>query len=206
MRCFVAVGVGAEITEALSAVCPALRSAAERCGVRISWSAPEGWHATLKFLGEIDEERLRSVRARLSGMTGLEAFTVEASGLITLPDGARVPNVIAVGLSDDGRFTRLASAVENVLAADGFERETRRFVPHLTLGRVRSPRGWRRFAPEIVALGHRSFGTGQVREMTLFQSYRGNGPARYEALETIALGSERGTSDDVPARAGESRE
>jgi len=206
MRCFVAVAVGADITERLSAVYSALRSAAERCGVRISWSAPEGWHATLKFLGEIDEDRLQSVRSRLSGLTGLEAFMVEASGLITLPAGARVPNVIAVGLSDDGRFTRLASAVEDVLAADGFERETRRFVPHLTLGRVRAPRGWRRFAPELVALARQSFGTGQVREMTLFRSHRGNGPARYEALETIALGSAGRTSDDVPSCAGESRE
>lgn len=200
MRCFVAVTVGASIAEEISAVCPFLRMAADRCGLRVSWSSPDGWHATLKFLGEIDEQRALSARARLRALAGVGPFPVQATGLIALPANARVPNVIAVELSDDGRFARLAAAVEDALAAEGFEREARRFLPHVTLGRVRAPRGWRRFAPEVAAYARHNFGSGEVRDMTLYRSHLGGGPARYEALETFALGALDATAPAVSER------
>jgi 2'-5' RNA ligase len=194
MRCFVAVNVGAGIAEKLSAEVPALKSAAEACGLRVSWGLQESWHATLKFLGELDDARLDVVRARLRALHDLEPFPVEATGIMTLPDGSRSPNVIAVRLSDDGRFSTLAAVIDDAMAAEGFEREARRFVPHLTLGRVRAPRGWRRFAREIEPLARKSFGQGEIRTMALYRSHLGTGPVRYEALETFALGPQGAVS------------
>ena len=187
MRCFVAVSVGARIAEEVSTVAAGLRRNAEDAGVKISWSLPEGWHATLKFLGEIDEARVEAVRVCLRAVVGLAPFPVEATGVITLPVGARVPSVIAVRLSDDGHFTRLARTLDDAMTAAGFERESRGFLPHLTLGRVRAARGWRTLVPQLERLSHRRLGNGEVSAMTLYRSHLGAHGARYEALETFAL-------------------
>src|SRR5262245_4012567 len=146
MRCFVAVTVGPSITEAMAAEVPGLRAEAERCGLKVSWSDPHGWHATVKFLGEIEEERARAVARRLGEVArDLEPFPVEGTGVMTLPPHSRIPNVLALALSDDGRFGELARRTEEAISQEGFEREQRPFRPHVTLGRVRAPRGWRRF-------------------------------------------------------------
>ena len=190
MRLFVAVNVGPSITEAMAAELPQLRAEAERCGLKISWSRPEGWHATIKFLGNVDAERVRAIAGRVEGVAAtVEPFDTEATGVTTFPHGSRKPNVVVVELSDDGRFSELARCVDETLADEGFEREERRFHPHVTFGRVRDARGWRRFAPAIAALAQRSFGTGRVTTITLFSSKLGDGPARYDAIAEATLGA-----------------
>jgi len=199
MRCFVAVRIGAGMAEEIAAVVPALRSAAHECGVRVSWSSPESWHVTLKFLGEIDDTRSNAVRLRLRALPRREPFAVEATGLVALPGTARPPKVLAVRLSDDARFGALATAVDQALSAEGFAREERPFLPHVTLGRVRGPQGWRRFAGEIESRGRRSFGTDEVTSMALYRSLLGTGPARYEAIETFLFAAEASSSPEATA-------
>jgi 2'-5' RNA ligase len=188
MRCFVAVTVGPTITEAVVAELAGLQAEAARCRLKASWSLPESWHATVKFLGDVDCERMQAVAAQLAGVAQASApFVVAATGLVTLPERARTPKVLAVGLSDDGRFGALARRVDEALAHAGFEPEGRAFRPHLTLARIRSPRGWRAFRPFVDALRTRQLGVGEVNAMTLFSSTLGTGPARYEPLATLKL-------------------
>ena len=190
MRLFVAVNVGPSITEAMAAELPELRAEAERCGLKISWSRPESWHATIKFLGNVDTERVRAIAGRIENAAATFApFETEATGVTTFPHGSRKPNVVVVALSDDGRFSELARRVDEALATEGFEREERRFHPHVTFGRMRDARGWRRFAPVIDALAHRRLGAGQVSSLTLFSSKLGDGTARYDAIATATLGA-----------------
>jgi 2'-5' RNA ligase len=97
---------------------------------------------------------------------------------------------MAVALRDTGgSFGALAQAIDEALAAEGFARESRAFRPHLTLARIRAPRGWREFRPAVEGLRTRSFGTGEVNAITLFSSTLGDGPARYSALATASLGA-----------------
>lgn len=189
MRCFVAVTVASSITDSMARELPGLQAAAERCGCKISWARPEGWHVTLKFLGEIDDERADAVRSRLRAVAPAHApFVAEAVGVTTLPEHARVPTVIAVALREGDRLAHLAAGVDEALAAAGFEREQRRFRPHVTFARVRAPRGWRCFAQAISPLARKPFGAGTVADFALYRSHLGNGPANYEVLESFALG------------------
>jgi 2'-5' RNA ligase len=82
---------------------------------------------------------------------------------------------------------------------EGFERETRAFRPHLTLARVRAPRGWRAFRPSVERLRAQPFGKTQIDAMTLFSSTLGAGPARYDAIAALPFGA--GAARDVPRSA-----
>ncbi len=62
-------------------------------------------------------------------------FAVE--GLGCFPNTRR-PRVVWVGVREEtGRLVALRDAIEEAMVAFGYERERRKFSPHLTLGRVR---------------------------------------------------------------------
>jgi 2'-5' RNA ligase len=98
----------------------------------------------------------------------------------------RRPHVLTVALEDaDGALDALrADVVARLAGALAWEPESRRFRPHVTVARVRrDARPRKRNLPEAP---HAAFAGEAV---TLLRSHLGRGPARYEALERIALTS-----------------
>ena len=141
IRTFVAVELGAPLRQALAQAQAGLRSRLEKTAgpdVRIQWVRPDSIHLTLKFLGDIPENRVPEVHAALVGAAGRHArFTLAAEGLGVFPD-ARAPRVVWVGLVDHGgALQRLAADVEAALDAIGFAPEAKPFHPHLTLARIK---------------------------------------------------------------------
>ena len=141
IRTFVAVELDAALRQALAQAQSHLRSRLQQTvgpGVRIQWIKPESIHLTLKFLGDIPEERVAEIRAALTGAADRHVrFPVQAEGLGAFPDG-RAPRVLWAGLMDHGgELTRLAADVEAALVAIGFAPESKPFNPHLTLARVK---------------------------------------------------------------------
>ena len=104
----------------------------------VRWVKREALHLTLRFLGEIEPERLPHVTGALAELDGWGRFEVTLSALGTF--GGRRPRVIQVGLvEDDGfdRLQRLRSRLDGALSEVGFEPDAGMYHPHLTLGRVR---------------------------------------------------------------------
>ena len=64
MRCFVAIDLAPEVRAVVAAAQAGLRAAAPRAAVR--WVDPAGMHLTLKFLGEVPEERLPALQGALT--------------------------------------------------------------------------------------------------------------------------------------------
>jgi 2'-5' RNA ligase len=141
IRAFVAVAPDAPLREALAKIQAALRGRLEQAagpGARIQWVRPESIHLTLKFLGDVPEERVAEIGAALDGAAaGHARFTLEADGLGVFPD-LRAPRVLWAGLADPaGAARRLADGVDAALDAIGFAPERKPFHPHLTLARVK---------------------------------------------------------------------
>ncbi len=149
MRTFIAIEIPEDIKRQMAEVQRGLRSS----GVDASWPRPEGIHLTLKFLGEVLEERLSEILNSLrSAAQGTGAFRLEAAGAGAFPN-AKTARVVWIGLSGDvDKLSRLQSAVERAMTDIGFAREDRKFTPHLTLGRIkyiRSRDGWLKALDEI---------------------------------------------------------
>jgi 2'-5' RNA ligase len=141
IRAFVAIELEESLRQALAQVQATLRSRLEKAipsGARIQWVKPASIHLTLKFLGDIPEERVPEIQAALAQAVDQHArCTLEVGGLGVFPH-ARAPRVLWIGLADhDGAVQQLVSDVETALVVIGFRQELKPFHPHLTLARIK---------------------------------------------------------------------
>jgi RNA 2',3'-cyclic 3'-phosphodiesterase len=138
-------------------------------------------HATLAFLGHRDP-------ADIPGAASAVRETPTAAPRLALGEplwlAPRRPHVLTVALQDlDGALADLrAQLVDRLAAALEWAPEARRFRPHVTVARVRRAARVRRDLPEPPRA------TFDGEAVTLFRSHLGRGPARYEALERVAVG------------------
>ncbi len=174
---------------AIQPVARTLAAAAERYGTRVSWTRAEGWHVTLKFLGEIDEGRLDGVSEAVARVAaGSPPLELQASGLGTLPPRG-TPRVLVVRISGGDGLLHVAGALDRELASAGFAPEQRPFVGHLTIGRVRDARGWTAWRDQVERRCATSFGGWTAQEIVVYRSELGKGPARYRPLASFPMGS-----------------
>jgi RNA 2',3'-cyclic 3'-phosphodiesterase len=184
IRCFVAleagIGVGA-----------ALRDAAGTLpfgGIR--WVPAHQLHFTLKFLGEVPDDRIAAARDEAArAAAGVSPFDLALEGLGAFP-AAGPPRVVWAGCGA-GReeLVALAKAVEAAFAEALFSPEPRPFSPHLTLGRVKDPRAIqaRPFRDALARGVAAKFGTIAAREIVLFRSDLSSAGPTYTALSRHAL-------------------
>jgi RNA 2',3'-cyclic 3'-phosphodiesterase len=177
VRVFVAVFPPPEVQEALVEAARALPTEAFRL------TAPERVHLTLKFLGEVPPEdipRLSPALERVGRQGG--PFDATVSGFGTFPS-ARRARILWAGIGQGAEeLVTLARAVEGLLEPEGFAREEKPFVPHLTLGRARRPVP---FEPGEATLPRLGFSVGSL---DLVESRQGASGVTYPVLERYPLG------------------
>ncbi len=165
MRAF----LGIEVTDEVRAALSALRRELERCRARVRWVRPENVHVTLKFLGEVNGETAAQVGAVMEEAAGGGPFRFAVEGLGTFPPRGK-PRVIWAGVSDGAdAVSRLQARLEKGLQPIGFRKE-QNFVPHLTIGRVKSPKNAEKLLPAIEGHAGTMFGWCTAAEMVLFES------------------------------------
>lgn len=124
---------------------------------QVSWVKPSNVHLTLKFLGGVPSHKIDAVsQATERASHETTVFELEVAGAGCFPS-PRSPRVLWVGLADVPE--PLANIYKNLadeLTSLGFQREKRRFAPHLTIGRLRSPRNGAELAQKLIAAGFES--------------------------------------------------
>jgi 2'-5' RNA ligase len=140
MRLFFAVRLSEKVCREVARLQARLREAVGDRGIR--WTPPEQFHYTLRFLGETPEvQRTRAIEAAWVVASQVAPFSLGLGGIGAFPQQRR-PQIIWVGATEGvPLLTRLAESLERGLAERGFAPETRRFNPHLTLARIRTPEG-----------------------------------------------------------------
>jgi 2'-5' RNA ligase len=105
-------------------------------------SSPAGSaaHLTLRFLGELDGPTMDGVRRELAGeLVGAATLGFRLDALGAFPSRDR-PRVVYVGVGEGRQaVVALAARIEAAVRRAGVPPETRPFVPHVTVLRVRSP-------------------------------------------------------------------
>ncbi|MEU5701110.1 RNA 2',3'-cyclic phosphodiesterase [Streptomyces aurantiacus] len=157
-------------------------------GQGLRWTAPAGWHFTLAFYGEVDDELVPDLSARLE-----RSARRTAPFALSLRGGGRFGGrALWVGATGDVRTLRLlAERAEAAGRKAGVTREEHHgYRPHLTLARSRGPAD---FAPYVSALDGFEGRAWTAGELCLMRSrlpvsgVPGEQP-RYEVLARWALG------------------
>ncbi len=171
VRSFIAIELPEDIKAALQQLQNTLKAQSPR---EVRWVDPGGIHLTLKFLGDVETERLEAITQAISEVTQkMPPFRLVLQGTGCFPN-LRRPRVIWVGVQGDLEpLGRLQEGIEESMAALGFAREDRAYTPHLTLGRVREgARGHdvQRLGEQIGALKWQGSGEFSVGSVHLIRS------------------------------------
>jgi 2'-5' RNA ligase len=185
IRSFIAVVVPPASAENLREAQDRLRSGGE--GVK--WVDPDGFHITLKFLGSVELERLRTVwRSVSEALDGSRPFGMHFRGVGAFPSRDRA-RVVWAGMDEGAEeLAALAAKVEEACAEHGFERENRPFRAHMTLGRVRRPRPNPKLADVMRTLADADLGEVQVDRVVLMRSELTRAGAIYHPVDQKELG------------------
>jgi 2'-5' RNA ligase len=185
-RLFFAVELSREIQAGVRTVQQVFKERAP--GVR--WLRPEGIHLTLRFLGDVELERVEDIWGRAAReMKPIDPFPIVVRGCGGFPT-ARRPRVIWIGIEDpSGSLRAMQARVEKGMRELGFPHEERGYNPHLTLGRLHPGKGQEMAAQAIETNKTADLGQMEVQEVCLFRSQLKPTGAEYTKLKVMSLGT-----------------
>jgi 2'-5' RNA ligase len=159
---------------------------AQEWGIR--WTPTDQRHVTLFFLGDTPESRIEGLKQSARAVaSGIASFRATLKGLGAFPD-LRAPKTVFVPSFSEGEgWEHLADAFRSPLTAGGFELEGAPFRPHLTLARVKDPRGAFLWTPRVQKALGAFEQTWNVEGFCLVESHLEPSGARYEVLEEYRL-------------------
>jgi 2'-5' RNA ligase len=130
IRLFVGLALPEAVQQQLDPLCAGVPGA--------RWVATESRHLTLRFIGDVPESTATDIHDALSEIEAPAfALTLEGVGQFGSKGLARM---LWVGAERQERLLRLAAKVESAVVRAGLERESRKFIPHVTLARLRDVR------------------------------------------------------------------
>jgi 2'-5' RNA ligase len=187
IRAFIAIRLPESVLQAMGQAQERLR----RLGHGIRWVRKEGIHLTLKFLGDVNTDRVENIHMAMERASkGTSPFVLTGEGIGVFPD-LRRPRVIWIGLSGDLQVLfALQANLESQLKGLGFPKEKRPFKGHLTLGRVKGRLGATEFRKALEGLGSFQTDAFTVQTVALFQSTLRPQGAVYTKLAEVSLGSD----------------
>jgi RNA 2',3'-cyclic 3'-phosphodiesterase len=183
-RCFVAVDID---DHALKAALLRAQKAIVATEADVKAVEEENIHITLKFLGEIPEEKTARVAELVKGIA-FKPFTLDFRGVGVFPAPSR-PSVVWAGVAGEAsEMLAVFTELEKGLKTLGFEPERRPFQPHVTLCRVRSGRNRAQLAEAIHGMEDEEFGPLRVEHIRLKKSIlTRNGPIYSTAAKSRVL-------------------
>ena len=142
IRCFIAIKLPETLLNDIGQYINQIKKIAPD----VRWVKAQNIHITLKFLGEIEKNLLQQVVEELFPLVNLvKHFELVVSGFGSFPS-AKNPRVFWLGLEPDikNSLYTLYQWIDKNLESLGFNREKRRFSPHLTVGRIKKPQNFKK--------------------------------------------------------------
>lgn len=165
MKLFVGIGFSEEFRTRAGLWLKKVRKTADQKEIGIKWSPLENLHVTLVFLGARAGSDLPEISERLARVaSGHAPFHLKVRHVGGFPSIEQA-RVLWLGVRKSQALLDLQVRLEKELGA--FPDEDFDYHPHVTFGRLRSPKGCRDL---LSPFQHADFGRQEVREIVLFES------------------------------------
>jgi len=152
---------------------------------KIKFVEPENLHFTLKFLGEITEQKAQKVTGQLREVcSAFSPFPVLLKGTGVFPS-LNYMKVIWIGAESE-TFLTLSKLVDSGMGKLGFKQE-RNIIPHLTVGRVKGVGNKVRLQEQIQAVQDIDIGSMTVDSVKIKKSELTRKGPIYTDIEEITL-------------------
>ncbi len=151
----------------------------------IKWVEKENLHITFQFIGDVKTSQLSDLEdSFLSSISTCknQNFKFESVQLFPL----KQPRLIWIALtSENKQFSKASKSLRNFLKQQGFNLENKDFIPHITLGRIKT----NLIKPEIEYILQTDLIKQEfcVNEIALFESNLTKRGAIYRILQTYNL-------------------
>lgn len=146
------------------------------------WISPENFHITLRFAGDIDDIKAAEFSHFLSQID-FASFEITLRTMGSF--GGRKPRAVWVGIDATPVLDELHRAHEMAARHAGLEPESRKFIPHVTLARLRNVSA-SDTARYLENKGHVALTPFSVTRTVLFSSRPGGGGGPYHVEEAYA--------------------
>jgi 2'-5' RNA ligase len=181
IRLFVGLPLPEALRMRLAALCAGVPGA--------RWEPPENFHLTLRFIGEVELGQAEDIDGQLARLH-MPAFSI-ALATVDHFGPAEKARALYVGVERSEPLARLQAKIENALQRLGLPAETRKFVPHVTLGRLNGAPSQRIQAFREANNLFRA-GPVDVGEFILYSSHPGKGHSVYREEAAYPLAGSPG--------------
>ena len=171
-RLFTGIEIPAGVGEALDRLRGGLPGA--------RWIDRENYHVTLRFIGDVDDVAAQEA-AYVLGQVRRPAFDLHFDGLAAF--GGRKPRAVVANVTAEQAVIDLQAEQERLMRRIGLAPEPRKYIPHVTLARLRNSSSLD-VADYLSARGYFRTAPFTVSRFVLFSSRAstGGGPYVAEAL------------------------
>lgn len=183
MRLFIGIPVSGDYVRIMRRIQDTWRP---RLASRVSWTRPELAHVTLGFLGEVDKDRVPAIGDAMRAAVGKGFVAQGGSGGVFPRSGA--PRVVWIDLAQGSSQCReICTRLDPALVRFGFAPESRPFVAHVTMARVKVAAGRDDWPGLLRDLGG-VWPQWTVDRIVLWQSVLAASGPRYTIVDEVMLG------------------
>jgi len=185
LRTFIAIPLPLSVQSGIDKLVRSLRSH----GDEVKWVETKNLHVTLKFLGDTHLNDLpQLIQTVTRSVQQIDSFDLVFHGIGVFPNWES-PKTIWIGCREGSEELRhLAESIGNGLLPLGYPLETRRFSPHLTIGRIKKASQESSLMTMLAEQRDCSFGSCGVEEVQIISSELTRKGPIYDELAAIALG------------------
>lgn len=175
-RLFTGLEIPADVAQALSMMRGGLPGA--------RWIDPENYHLTLRFIGDVDDAFAHDI-ASLLDKVNRRGFDLRFERLDSF--GGRKPRAVVAAAAPVAPLIELQAELERLMQRLGLDPEGRKFMPHVTLARLRDSSSLQ-VADYLSARGPVPVSPFPVSRFVLFSSKAsvGGGPYVVEAAYPLS--------------------